>query len=76
MNIKFEQIRVITPDVNKCLKISQNGKVLMYMKSPYYDLPHYNYNVEEVPIEEGEHFMKKANNKVKGFIHKIKTHVK
>lgn len=76
MNIKFEQIRVITPDVNKCLKISQNGKVLMYMKSPYYDLPHYNYNVEEVPIEEGERFMKKANNKVKGFIHKIKTHVK
>lgn len=76
MNIKFEQIRVITPDVNKCLKISQNGKVLMYMKSPYYDLPHYNYNVEEVSIEEGERFMKKANNKVKGFIHKIKTHLK
>ena len=58
MNIKFEQVRIITPDVNKCLKISHNGKVLMYMKEPYYDLPHYNYKVEEVPIEEGEQFNK------------------
>lgn len=58
MNIKFEQVRIITPDVNKCLKISQNGKVLMYMKEPYYDLPRYNYKVEEVPIEEGEQFNK------------------
>lgn len=60
MNIKFEQVRIITPDVNKCLKISQNGKVLMYMKEPYYDLPHYNYKVEEVPIEEGVQFNKKT----------------
>ena len=65
MNIKFEQVRVITPDVNKCLKISQNGKVLMYMKSPYYDLPQYNYTVEEVPIEEGEEYTNKTNSNIK-----------
>lgn len=76
MDIKFAQIKVITPEANKCLKISQNGKVLMYMKNPYYELPHYNYKVEEVSLEEGEQFMKKANGKVKGFIHKIKTHLK
>lgn len=76
MNIKFEQIRVITPDVNKCLKISQNGKILMYMKTPYYDLPHYNYNVEEVPIEEGESFMNKTNSGIKKLFGKIKTNRK
>lgn len=60
MDIKFEQVRVITPGLNKCLKISQNGKVLMYMKEPFYDLPHYHYTVEEVPIEEGKAFHTKT----------------
>lgn len=60
MDIKFENVRVITPDRDKCLKISQNGKVLMYMKTPYYDLPRYNYTVEEVSLAEGEEYNKKT----------------
>ena len=76
MDIKFEQIKVITPGVDKCLKISQNGKVLMYMKTSYYMLPHYNYDVEEVPIEEGEAFNKKANNNIKRLFGKIKPNRK
>lgn len=73
MDVKFEQIRVITPGVNKCLKISQNGKVIMYMKDPYYDLPHYNYTIEEVPIEEGVKFMNKSTSKIKSLLVKIKS---
>lgn len=72
MNIKFEQVRIITPDVNKCLKISQNGKVLMYMKEPYYDLPHYNYKVEEVPIEEYIQFNNKSIKNIIKFFRKNK----
>ena len=67
MNIEFKQIKVYTHAKDKCLKITQGGKVIMYMKDPYYELPHYNYKVEEVDIEEGKSFFNKINNKVKHF---------
>lgn len=73
MNIKLVTIKVIIPDEGKCLKITQNGKILMYMKTPYYQLPEYDYQVEEVDIKEGEIYMNKHNNNMKKIFSKIKS---
>lgn len=48
MTVEIKTVEVIIPDEDKALKIKQKGKVLMYMLEPYYKLPHYDYEVEEV----------------------------
>ena len=58
-------IKVFTPDKGRCLKISQKGKIITYMKEPYFENPNYKYSVEEVDIEEANKWFKRSFSKVK-----------
>ena len=65
MTIETKTVEVIIPDENKALKIKQKGKVLMYMLDPYYKLPHYDYEVEEVDKKEAVAWINKTSNTAK-----------
>lgn len=67
MITKTEQVEVYIPDEGKALKITQNNKVVLYMIEPFYKLPHYSYEVKEVPKEEA---IKWINN-AKRFTNKV-----
>lgn len=61
MTVETKTVEVIIPDEDKALKIKQKGKVLMYMLEPYYKLPHYDYEVEEVDKKEAIAWIKKTS---------------
>lgn len=61
MTVETKTVEVIIPDENKALKIKQKGKVLMYMLEPYYKLPHYDYEVEEVDKKEAVAWIQKTS---------------
>lgn len=65
MKQEIKAIKVFTPDNGKCLKISQKGKIITYLKESYIENPNYNYTIEEVNIEEADKWFKRSFNKVK-----------
>lgn len=65
MKTTTEEIKVYIPDEGKAIKLTLNGKLVMYMVVPYYALPNYNYEVEEVNIDEAKRWVGKTNNKVR-----------
>lgn len=68
MKKEIKEIEVIIPDRNKCLRISdKKGNLITYMKDPYYKLPHYNHNVEEVDINIGAKWFNNIKNKFSNF---------
>lgn len=72
MYVTREEVKVYKPDEGKAIKLTQNGKLIMYMVTPYYELPNYNYEVEEVDIEEAKTYLSKGVSKVKKFIKTFK----
>lgn len=71
MLVTREEVKVYTPDEGKAIKLSKDGKIIMYMVVPYYELPHYDYDVEEVNIEEAKNYLdnnaKRAKRIIKSF---------
>lgn len=65
MYVTREEVKVYHPEEGKAIKLSKDGKVISYMVVPYYALPQYNFDVEEVDISEAEKYWDKANNKLK-----------
>lgn len=65
MFVTREEVKVYTPEEGKAIKLSKNGKLISYMVVPYYELPQYDFEVEEVDISEAEEYWDKANNKLK-----------
>ena len=65
MYVTIEEVKVYTPEEGKAIKLSKNGKLISYMVVPYYELPQYDFEVEEVDIAEAESYWNKANNKLK-----------
>lgn len=65
MFVTREEVKVYTPEEGKAIKLSKNGKLISYMVVPYYELPQYDFEVEEVDISEAEKYWDKANNKLK-----------
>lgn len=65
MYVTREEVKVYTPEEGKAIKLSKNGKIISYMVVPYYELPQYDFEVEEVDISEAEEYWDKANNKLK-----------
>lgn len=65
MFVTREEVKVYTPEEGKAIKLSKNGKIISYMVVPYYELPQYDFEVEEVDISEAEEYWDKANNKLK-----------
>lgn len=61
------EVKVYTPAEGKAIKLTQNGKIVTYLIIAYYELPTYNYDVEEVDIAEAEKYYAKANNKIRKF---------
>lgn len=62
MKTTEETIKVYIPDDGKAIKLTLKGKVVMYMIAPYYALPSYKYDVEEVDIDEANKFYGKSSN--------------
>lgn len=71
MLVTREEVKVYAPDEGKAIKLSKDGKIIMYMVVPYYELPHYDYDVEEVDIEEAKNYLnnnaKRAKRIIKSF---------
>ena len=65
MYVTREEVKVYTPEEGKAIKLTKNGKIISYMVVPYYALPQYDFEVEEVDISEAEEYWDKANNKLK-----------
>ena len=65
MYVTREEVKVYTPEEGKAIKLSKNGKLISYMVVPYYELPQYDFEVEEVDISEAEEYWDKANSKLK-----------
>ena len=65
MYVTREEVKVYHPEEGKAIKLTKNGKVISYMVVPYYELPQYDFEVEEVDISEAEEYWDKANNKLK-----------
>ena len=70
MYVTREEVEVYTPEDGKALKITKNGKVIMYMVTPYYKVPSYNYQVEEINKEDIPQF--NPNTHFKEFVEKMK----
>lgn len=68
MYVTREEVKVYRPDEGKAIKLSKDGKVVMYMVTPYYELPNYDYVVEEVNIKEAKDYLNKGVGKIKRFI--------
>lgn len=62
MQINTETVKVYKPDKGKAIKLSQDGKVVTYLQVAYYELPGYNYTVEEVDIKESDNFYNRLKN--------------
>lgn len=65
MYVTREEVKVYRPEEGKAIKLSKNGKLISYMVVPYYALPQYDFEVEEVDITEAEAYYEKANSKLK-----------
>ena len=65
MYVTREEVKVYHSEEGKAIKLSKDGKLISYMVVPYYALPQYNFDVEEVDISEAEKYWNKANNKLK-----------
>lgn len=72
MYVSREEVKVYNPEEGKAIKLSKDGKIISYMVVPYYELPGYNFEVEEVDISEAENYWDKANNKLKRIIKRFK----
>lgn len=70
MYVTREEVKVYTPEKGNALKITKDGKVIMYMKTPYYEIPGYDYEVEE--IKESEIPVYKTNIGFKEFVERMK----
>lgn len=68
MYVTREEVKVYHPEEGKAIKLSKDGKIISYMVVPYYALPQYDFEVEEVDIEEAESYFNKANNKLKRMV--------
>ena len=68
MFVTREEVKVYTPEEGKAIKLSKNGKIISYMVVPYYELPQYDFEVEEVDISEAEEYYDKANNKLRRMV--------
>ena len=72
MFVNREEVKVYNPEEGKAIKLSKNGKVISYMVVPYYALPQYDFEVEEVNISEAEAYYDKANNKLRKLVKHFK----
>lgn len=68
MFVTREEVKVYTPEEGKAIKLSKNGKIISYMVVPYFALPQYDFEVEEVDISEAENYYDKANNKLRRMV--------
>ena len=68
MYVTREEVKVYHPEEGKAIKLSKNGKVISYMVVPYFALPQYDFEVEEVNISEAENYYDKANNKLRRMV--------
>ena len=68
MYVTREEVKVYHPEEGKAIKLSKDGKVISYMVVPYYALPQYDFQVEEVDISEAEKYFDKANNKLRRMV--------
>ena len=68
MFVTREEVKVYNPEEGKAIKLSKNGKVISYMVVPYYALPQYDFEVEEVDISEAEKYYERANNRLRRMI--------
>lgn len=59
MYVTKEEVKVYNPEEGKAIKLTKDGKVVMYMVTPYFELPQYSYKVEEVDIKEAEDYYDK-----------------
>ena len=65
MYVTKEEVKVYNPEEGKAIKLTKDGKVVMYMVTPYFELPQYGYTVEEVDIEEAEDYYTKGIKRLK-----------
>ena len=65
MYVTKEEVKVYNPEEGKAIKLTKDGKVVMYMVTPYYKLPQYGYTVEEVDIQEAEDYYNKGIKRLK-----------
>lgn len=72
MFVTREEVKVYNPEEGKAIKLSKNGKLISYMVVPYYALPQYNFEVEEVDISEAEAYYDKANSKLRKLVKHFK----
>lgn len=72
MYVTREEVKVYHPEEGKAIKLTKNGKVIMYTVVPYFELPTYDYDVEEVDIEEAKNYLKKGIGRVKRVIKSFK----
>lgn len=72
MYVTREEVKVYKPEEGKALKLTRNGELIMYMVVPYYELPNYDYEVEEVSIEEAKKYIEKGNRRIKRAIKTFK----
>ena len=72
MYVTREEVKVYKPEEGKALKLTRNGELIMYMVVPYYELPNYDYEVEEVSIEEAKKYIEKGNRSIKRAIKTFK----
>ena len=68
MFVTREEVKVYHPEEGKAIKLTKDGKIISYMVVPYYALPQYDFQVEEVDISEAENYYNKANNKLRRMI--------
>jgi len=72
MYVTREEVKVYHPEEGKAIKLTKNGKVISYMVVPYYALPQYDFEVEEVDISEAEQYFDKGINRLKRIIKRFK----
>lgn len=72
MFVTREEVKVYHPEEGKCIKLTKDGKIISYMVVPYYELPQYDFKVEEVDISEAENYYDKANNKLRKLLKPFK----
>ena len=72
MYVTREEVKVYHPEEGKAIKLSKNGKLISYMVVPYYALPQYEFEVEEVDISEAEQYFDKGINRLKRMIKRFK----
>ena len=72
MYVTREEVKVYHPEESKAIKLSKNGKLISYMVVPYYALPQYEFEVEEVDISEAEQYFDKGINRLKRMIKRFK----